>query len=236
MACPLIGITTYGRDEENRHSLFAEYTDSVRRAGAEVVLLPPGAQEIDRWLGVVDGLVLTGGGDIHPNSYGGKAHGTHYMTDEERDRTEMDLTRRILESGLPTLAICRGAQLLNIVLGGTLYDHLPDVFGEQVKHRLPPREPTPHAITIEENSGLARVLRAVQFEAASWHHQAIHEPGDLLKVVAHAPDGVIEAVEKPDHPWLFAVQWHPELTAADDPIQQRLFDEHVTAAREGRKR
>jgi putative glutamine amidotransferase len=157
------------------------------------------------------------------------------MMDEERDDTEFELTRRILATDLPTLAICRGAQVLNAVLGGTLHDHIPKIFGDSVKHRLPPLEPCSHEITVEQESELAKMLGETKFSAVSWHHQAIDKPGHGLSVVAHAPDGVIEAVEKPDHPWLFAVQWHPEVNSAEDPLQQRLFNEHVKATMRRRK-
>ena len=117
-----------------------------------------------------------------------------------------------------------------MALGGTLFDHLPDHVGEEVDHRLPPREPTPHTLEVEEGSGLAGILGETSFTAESWHHQAIDNVAPGLTVVARAPDGTIEAVEKPDHPWLYAVQWHPELTAAEDPIQQRLFNALAEAA------
>ena len=231
MSRPLIGVTTYARNEKREFTLPSEYVEAVRRAGAAAVLLPPGEEHLDRWLSAVDGVILTGGGDIEPETYGGRRHETLYMTDAERDRTELDLTQRILDSGMPTLAICRGVQILNVALGGTLHEHLPDTFGESVLHRKPPRDPTPHQISVAEGSKLASILGATEFTSASWHHQAIREAAPGLEVVAHAPDGVIEAVEDPQHPWLYAVQWHPELTAADDPIQQRLFDALAEASR-----
>ena len=122
--------------------------------------------------------------------------------------------------------------MVNIALGGTLHEHLPDVVGESIKHRLPPREPTPHPVTLVEETGLARLLGQSTFDAASWHHQAVDRAGRGLVVSAHAADGTIEALELPDHPWLYAVQWHPELTAETDPIQQTLFNELVTACRQ----
>ena len=234
MKKPLIGITTYGRDEEDRFTLPAKYVDAVRRAGGTAILLAPGGQDVDHWLDVVDGLVLAGGGDIDPQLYGGVGHESVYMVDGERDGSELELARRILASGLPTLAICRGAQIVNVALGGTLHEHLPDVFGDDVKHRLPPREPTPHDVRLDDGSSLARIIGALEFSCESWHHQAIRDVAPTLKVVGYAPDGVVEAVEKPDHPWLHGVQWHPELTAAEDPLEQRLFDAHVEASRRRR--
>lgn len=231
MTAPLIGITTYDRDEGNRFSLPSEYVDAVRRAGAIVVLVPPGDASPDALFSMLDGLLLAGGGDVDPKQYQGEEHEMIYMVDVERDRCELALARRASETGFPMLGICRGAQVINVALGGTLYPHLPDVVGESVKHRLPPREPTPHSIAVNPDSRLAAGLdQVVEFDAPSWHHQAIRDVANGLVVVAHAPDGVIEAVEMPEHPWLIGVQWHPELSAAYDPTQQRLFDAFVRAA------
>ncbi|MBQ19064.1 MAG: peptidase C26 [Planctomycetaceae bacterium] len=232
MSLPLIGITTYGRGEDGRFSLPDQYVTATRRAGGLVVLLPPGETFIDELFSKLDGIVLAGGGDIDPDLYGGELHPEVYMVDPDRDALELALTRRVLSEGLPTLAICRGAQMVNIALGGTLHEHLPDVVGESIKHRLPPREPTPHPVTLVEETGLARLLGQSTFDAASWHHQAVDRAGRGLVVSAHAADGTIEALELPDHPWLYAVQWHPELTAETDPIQQTLFNELVTACRQ----
>ena len=231
----LIAITTYGRNEDGHFFLPSEYVDSVRRSGACPILLPPGAEDLDSWLELVDGIIFPGGGDIEPSRYGGGEHETIYMVDPERDATEFALLEKVLDSGLPTLGICRGTQLLNVALGGTLVDHLPDHVGEEIAHSLPPREPTPHAIRVEKGSGLAEILGKTEFDAESWHHQAIREIAPGLTAVAQAPDGTIEAVEKKDHPWLYAVQWHPELTAEKDPVQQRLFNALTEAALAARK-
>ena len=232
----LIAITTYGRNEDGHFFLPSDYVDSVRRSGACPILLPPGEEDLDSWLELVDGIIFPGGGDIEPSRYGGGEHEAIYMVDPERDTTEFALLEKVLDSGLPTLGICRGTQLLNVALGGTLVDHLPDHVGEEIAHSLPPREPTPHAIRVEKGSGLAEILGETEFDAESWHHQAIREIAPGLTAVAQAPDGTIEAVEKKDHPWLYAVQWHPELTAAREPLQQRLFNaltEAALAARQG---
>ncbi len=234
MAAPLIGITTYGRDEENKFPLPCEYVDAVRRAKGIPVLLPPGETAVEGLLDGMDGLILAGGGDLDPDCYGGQQHETIYMTDAERDSTEMQLARRAIDRGMPVFGICRGTQVINVVLGGTLFEHLPDVVGEDIKHRLPPREPTEHAVSVKPDSRLASILIETEFVSASWHHQSIRDVAPELDVVAHAADGVIEAVEWPDHPWLIAVQWHPELTAAKDEIQQRLFNEFVKASSEAR--
>jgi putative glutamine amidotransferase len=226
---PVIGITTYGRDEKGRYTLPAEYVSAVERAGGVPVLIPPLPGHARRYLALVDGLVLAGGGDLDPAHYGGAAHDTLYGVDAQRDALELELARRIVERRQPTLAICRGMQVLNVALGGTLIEHLPAVVGETVLHRKPPREPTPHGIRIKPGSRLAAVTGATELAPLSWHHQAVRTAAPGLEVVATAPDGTIEAVELPAHPWLLAVQWHPELTAEKDPAQQRLFDALVGA-------
>ena len=136
---------------------------------------------------------------------------------------------------MPTLAICRGSQVLNVALGGTLHPHLPDLgrvddHGAEVVHRdaeaiargLPGA--VPHDVRVEPGSLVAEVMGETDVTPMSWHHQAIDELGSGLRAVGWAPDGTIEATEHDSHPWLVSVQWHPELSAATDPTQQRLFD------------
>ena len=230
---PLIGLTTYGRSADNRYALPAEYVDAVRRAGGVPVLIVPGETRLREVLEAVDALILSGGGDIDPDAYGGKRHAANYGIDLERDALEIELARHIVSTELPTLGICRGAQILNIAHGGTLIEHLPDEIGEQVLHRAPPREPIAHGIRLQPHSRLAQILGRVEFEAVSWHHQALRQVAPGFAIAGHAPDGTVEAIEMPTHPWLIAVQWHPELTAASDPLQQRIFDAIVVAARTG---
>ena len=232
---PVIGITTYPQNDRGRYELPDEYVASARRAGADVVLLPPGAGTVDGLVDRLDGIILAGGGDLDPATYGGDGHETIYSLDEARDADELDIVRLLLEREVPTLAICRGSQVLNVALGGTLHPHLPDLGrvddrGEAVIHRdaeaiargLP--GPVPHAVRVDPDSLVADVMGATDVVPMSWHHQAIDRLGDGLRAVAWAPDGTIEATEHDSHPWLLSVQWHPELSAATDPTQQRLFD------------
>jgi putative glutamine amidotransferase len=230
---PLIGLTTYGRGADNRYALPAEYLDAVRRAGGVPVLIAPGEPRWEAILDVVDALILSGGGDIDPARYNGKRHETNYAIDQERDALEFELARRVITSGMPTFGICRGAQILNVVQGGKLIEHIPDEVGEKVLHRAPPREPVMHSVKIKTGSRLAQILERDQFDATSWHHQALRGAAAGFDAVAYALDGTIEAIEMPGHPWLIAVQWHPELNAASDPLQQKLFDALVEEARRG---
>jgi putative glutamine amidotransferase len=159
----------------------------------------------------------------------GESHEAIYETDEERDRFEISLVLGAMEFRLPVLGICRGIQVLNVALGGTLHAHLPDVVGETVKHKPEPSSAIEHELSVTPGSRLAEVMGQPEFSAESDHHQSIRDIAAGLSVVGTAPDGVIEAVEMLGHPWLIAVQWHPERTAADDPVQQRLFDQFVNA-------
>lgn len=233
---PLIGLTTYPPNPGDRYELPRPYVDAVRRAGGEPVLVPPGVTEPEALLARLDGLLLAGGGDIDPARYGGAVHDTVYAIDPDRDDGELALARTVLERGTPTLAICRGSQVVNVALGGSLHVHLPDVVDGTVVHRKEPEAlrgmpgPTPHDIAVESDSLIAEVMGADRVTPMSWHHQAVDRLGDGLRVVARAPDGTVEALEHEAHPWLAIVQWHPELTAAGDPTQQRLFDALVERA------
>jgi putative glutamine amidotransferase len=230
-ARPLIGLTTYGRTDDDRFTLPGEYVDAVRRAGGVPLLITPGESHWLAALELVDAFILTGGGDIDPGRYDGRRHETNYGVDQERDILELAVARHLIDSGLPTLGICRGAQILNIVEGGTLIEHIPDEVGDAVLHRAPPREPVGHKIQLKPGSRLMRILEREEVEVTSWHHQAPRRVANSFEIVATAADGIVEAIEMPDHPWLIAVQWHPELTAASDPLQQKLFDAIVEAAK-----
>ena len=231
MSAPLVAITTYPADTDGRVSLPNAYVAAVRAAGGRALLIAPGEPDPEGLLDLVDGLVLTGGGDVDPSLWDGPEHETVYQTDAARDELEIALAKLAVDRGVPTLAICRGIQVLNVALGGTLVVHVPDVVGEDVLHRLPPREPTPHEVCVDDGCGLALIMGATRVAPMSWHHQSVDALGEGLRVVARAPDGVVEAVEHESHPWLFGVQWHPELTASSDPTQAALFTAFVEACR-----
>jgi putative glutamine amidotransferase len=223
-ALTLVGISSYARaGQPPAFSIPTGYVDAVRRAGAVPVVFPPGEPEPSRLLDAVAALIVSGGGDINPDAYGGRQHETVYSVCEERDTFEFSLTRAALDdTRVPLLCICRGLQVLNVVCGGTLHVHLPEHYGERIAHRLPPRDTSMHTVEIEPDSRLAQILGATHTDVRSWHHQAIDRIGDGLRPVAWAEDGVVEAVEHVEHPWCIGVQWHPEMQL-DDPAQQRLF-------------
>lgn len=221
---PIVGLTTYPASATHGWHTPVLYVEAVLRAGGVPMMLSGQCLDCaERWLDVVDAVVLIGGGDINPAEFGSAGHETIYNLSAERDAMELALMRALLARPKPVLAICRGMQILNTVLGGTLHVHLPDVVGESVLHRAPPRDPISHGIQVAADSELAKVI-GEQVNTASWHHQAIHQLGKGLKAVAWAPDGVIEAVELEGRQDLLAVQWHPEITAAADDGQQRMFD------------
>lgn len=234
---PCIGLTTYGQNAQGEYRLFADYVEAVRRAGATTVLLPPGEPHVSDWLDRIDGVVIAGGGDLDPSCYGGAAHPTLAEIDVARDRSDLDLLRALLVRRRPLLAICRGMQWVNVALGGTLHVHLPErarAEGEPVvDHRTETGAPLPHEVVIDERSRLASVMGVTRSSPLSWHHQAVDRLGAGVRVVARAPDGVVEAIEVDGYPGLIAVQWHPELTAVVEAEQQRLFDSLVASARAG---
>lgn len=159
----LIGITTYGRQAALPFSLPTEYVDAVRAAGGIPILLPPGEMEPATLVDSLDGLIISGGGDIDPVCYNGFAHPTIYAVDSERDAFELELAKFALERHLPILGICRGLQILMVACGGTLIPHIPDVYGTSALHRLEPepgrRLPTEHFVKINVESCLADCLQ-----------------------------------------------------------------------------
>jgi putative glutamine amidotransferase len=229
---PLIGITTYHRDRSGRErfQLPTAYVDAVRGAGGAPLLLPPGEADPRRLLDGVQGVLFAGGGDVHPARFDASPHAASYSMCEERDAFEFALMEAALARGLPTLAICRGAQVLNVLLGGDLIGHLPEHVGESVPHRLSRESHVRHAVRLAPESRLARVYGSEALEVASWHHQAVGRLGRGLRPVAWAEDGVVEAVELEGAPALFAVQWHPELDAGEGSPERRLFAAFLAAA------
>lgn len=227
---PSIGITTHGRNEHGRIDINALYIDAVRRAGGYPVLLPPGETRPEECFEFLDGIVMTGGPDVDPKRYGGAMHPEVYGVDPVRDTSEIALVKAIFEQKKPTLCICRGMQILNVALGGTLVEHVPDEFGETVKHRANNTYQT-HDVDVEARSHLAKIVGAGKMSTASWHHQAVKKLAPGFVVSAKSADGVVEAIESKDHPDLIAVQWHPEHTSAKDPRQQKLFDALIASLR-----
>jgi putative glutamine amidotransferase len=212
------------------------YVYALRRAGGvEGIVLPTPADEADigQLLDRYDGLLLLGGGDLHPTTYGQEPDTKIYGVDDARDDYELALTRAAVDRGMPVLAICRGHQVLNVALGGTLEQHISDRAGS-VGHGLPGVEDGEqiHDVSITDGTRLAAAMGTTSATVSSHHHQAVDQVGDGLRVVARSADDVVEGIEltDADGPWVLGVQWHPEDTAADDPAQQGLFDSFVDRA------
>lgn len=207
------------------------YTDALDRAGARPVVLPPPLDdpvEAAAVLGPFQGLVLSGGADVDPALYGQEPHPSLYGVDRTLDDFEVALVDAALASDLPILAICRGHQVLNVALGGTLDQHITDRPGLLV-HGDPATGPgggVHHEVTIESGTRLADALGTTRCSVRSHHHQAVDELAPKAAATAWADDGVLEGFELPDG-WVVSVQWHPEATAGEDPVQQRLFDTFV---------
>ena len=212
------------------------YTDALDRAGAWPVLLAPPLHEPEHAAEVLalapfTGLVLTGGADVDPARYGQEPHPSVYGTDVSLDAFEVALVDQALARDIPVLAICRGHQVLNVALGGTLDQHIGDR-PSAVNHGDPAGGPggADHEVTIEPGTRLADALGVSRCSVRSHHHQAVGDLAPKAIATASADDGVVEAFELSEG-WVVAVQWHPEVTAGDDPTQQRLFDAFVAECR-----
>jgi putative glutamine amidotransferase len=229
---PLIGISSYARGGTRlSFSVPCEYVDAIRRAGGVPIVLPPVLGPVPEMLEAISGLILPGGGDIHPEHYGGDDHEATYGVCHERDNFEFTLARAALDRDLPVICVCRGMQVLNVALGGDLIPHIPDLFGTQVVHRTPDVKAIAHPVEIAPESHLARVYGTTSVTVQSVHHQAVHRLGEGLRPVAWAPDGVVEALESERHGFVVAVQWHPELDEFGDEHRRNLFDELVARGR-----
>src|SRR4051812_37698389 len=228
MCKPLVGVT--------RCSKLDDYVSSVERSGARVRILE--VSESPRSLvGELDGVVLTGGGDVDPVLYGEERHASVDDAEPGRDEFEIDLARRAMAEDVPLLAICRGAQVLNVAAGGTLVQDIPSAVESDLTHSITePKNLDCHDIDVVAGTKLSALLgdsmsAACSCRVNSRHHQSVGRPGDGLVVSARAADGVIEGIEKPDAAFCVGVQWHPENFWQSGEFKP-LFDAFVRAARE----
>jgi putative glutamine amidotransferase len=213
------------------------YVSALTLAGADARRAWPVAGRfpgsVGDWLAEYDGVVLPGGVDVMPSLYGEEPHPMIGDTDEELDRVQVALANHALATGFPLLAICRGAQVLGVAAGGTLYQDLPSQRPSVVNHQIrEPKDALAHEVKVDAASQLAGVTGLTRFSVNSRHHQAVRCDEEWLgplRVVARAPDGLVEAVEHPMHPFLIGVQWHPENLAAGHVEALALFRGFVVA-------
>jgi putative glutamine amidotransferase len=235
-AKPVIGISAYPRIVDTSigrtllHTTSRFYVDSVARAGGVPVILPVvDRDDVEAMIGAVDGIVLTGGGDVQPSRYGAKPIPETSGVDPARDDFDICLFGLALERDLPVLATCRGMQVVNVALGGSLVQHVPAVTGQVHGWHDRCTEPV-HRVKVEPESRLAEALGETAIEVNSLHHQAVCDAAPGTRAVAWAEDGTIEAIELEATARVVAVQWHPELLE-DWPEQQGLFRQLVHEAR-----
>ena len=241
---PVIGITA-SIDHRSAafgetYSLTRQYAEGVVQAGGVPLIVPHNLAEdslrvvLDR----LDGVLLSGGGDIDPALFGEAPHPATGEIEPDRDRVELTLARWVVERDLPFLAICRGIQVLNVALGGSLVQDIPSQVPDALPHsfdrKTTPRDYLAHPVKIDPQSQLARIMQLEVAQTNSWHHQAIKQAADGLQVTAFAPDGVIEAVEVPGRRYAIGVQWHPEWMFEKWPEHRRLFEGLVKASESAR--
>ena len=241
MSLPVIGIT--GRTDQSARppniSLFSlgqTYVQAVELGGGAPVIIPPHLEEAElrAIFEHLDGLLLSGGGDVLPALFDEKDSGLLWSVDERRDHTELALARWALAEELPLLAICRGVQVLNVASGGTLIQDISTLIPDALTHSTVagrPKSSVAHMVEVAAGSYLAALVGAGQLGVNSAHHQAVKDVGAGLVITARAPDGVIEGLELPSHPFCIGVQWHPEAMVENHPVMRRLFEGLAKAAR-----
>lgn len=237
MSRPLIGITARNGLDGDGHPttvLQHSYINAVTGAGAIAIPIPSNLPE-DVLLDLyrkLDGILFSGGGDIALDYFPGEAHPRIDGVDQLRDSTELALARSAAQDGKVMLGICRGIQLMNVALGGTLHTHIPDQVPGALDHDYPGhlRRHLVHRVDVDDASRSAEIFGETILHVNSLHHQGLKDIAPSLQVVGHSPDGLVEAVEMPGHPYAIGVQWHPEWLT-DQPAIQRLFRSFVDAAR-----
>ncbi|MBI4829039.1 MAG: gamma-glutamyl-gamma-aminobutyrate hydrolase family protein [Nitrospinae bacterium] len=240
---PLIGVTIdveprTGDDGQTSeyYSLKRPYADAVAKAGGVPIFIPPqpDARGASRYLRLIHGLVISGGPvDVDPKFYGEKPHPKLGALKPERTASELMLVKRAVKMGMPALGICGGEQVINVAFGGALYQDIPSQFASNLAHDqdpLPSTKPS-HKVRLQPKTMLHRVTRSDETMVNSTHHQAVKTLGKSLKVCAVSPDGLVEAIEGVNAPYLLGVQWHPERLYDDDSVSRSIFASFIKAAR-----
>jgi putative glutamine amidotransferase len=234
---PVIGIPCQGnlRSRYRRFCTGQSYCRAVQLAGGTPILLPllDDNTVLDAYLRL-DGLLLAGGGDLAPRHYGEARQTNLTSVDPPRDRIELWLARQAMTDDLPLLAICRGIQVLNVAMGGTLYQDIATQLPRALRHNFRlerPRNYLAHEVRITPGTHLQDILGVQQLRVNSFHHQAVKRVAEDLQVTATAPDGVIEGLQAYDKRFVVAVQWHPEELIEDAPGMKRLFEAFASESR-----
>jgi putative glutamine amidotransferase len=232
---PIIGIGSdvqHVEGKRDRAFTYLTYIDSLRRAGAVPVLIPPQPENAAELVEGLDGILLAGGDDCDPGLYGQERHPkVTELMDERRQSNDLTLARMARERGIPTLGICLGLQMMNVAAGGTLVQDIDSAIDTEIQHVSKPENRARHDVIVEQGTKLASMVPAVELNVNSSHHQAIGQIADGLRVTAHAPDGIVEGLEDPRHPFYIGVQWHPEDMSGEGSAAT-LFGAFVEAARE----
>ncbi|QGH33681.1 gamma-glutamyl-gamma-aminobutyrate hydrolase family protein [Gracilibacillus salitolerans] len=234
---PVIGITSSIVSHNNipSYNLHEKHIQSVMRAGGVPIIIPTGPEPMaEVWVSICNGIILSSGEDIDPNSFGANPSPKIQNTNKKRDLTEIELVKYAQKHRKPILGLCRGVTMLNVALGGTVIQDIETSNPNPINHNQQAARPEPtHYIQIDETSRLYQILSSSNIQVNSIHHQAIDQLAPNLKKVAVAPDGVIEAVEAIDKtsPMIIGVQWHPEEMASEDPSMQKLFDTFIMACK-----
>lgn len=236
MTIPTIGLTLDseepgGYSNQPWYAVRQNYCASVDRAGGLPMLLPHTSARASAYLDSIDGLIVTGGHfDVDPVLFGAKDRHDTVKLKAGRTDFELAITRAALERDLPVLGICGGQQLLHVVLGGTLIQHIPDEIEKALAHEQPnPRTEPGHTVRIEQNTLLHSIVEMDELDVNSAHHQAAKDASTGIIVNATAPDGVIEGIESPDYRFCLGVQWHPEYEI--NPGDSKIFQAFVAACR-----
>jgi len=233
MTKPIIGIgsdVAHKDGQRDRAFAYTTYTEALRRAGAVPVVIPPQPENAAQIVEELDGLLLAGGDDCDPSAYGEQPHPTVEPMDGRRQSNELALARAARERGIPTLGICLGVQVMNVAAGGTLIQDIASEVETEIDHASEPSDRNRHDVLVEKGTRLAAIVGNQELNVNSSHHQAIRNVGEGLRVTAHAPDGVIEGLEDPSHPFYVGVQWHPE-DMSSERSAAALFGAFVEAAR-----
>ena len=232
---PIIGIGSDVQSppgERERSFVYLTYVEALRRAGAIPVLIPPQPENAAEVIAGLDGLVLAGGDDCDPAAYGEERHPTvDRPMDPRRQSNDLGLAQAARQHGLPTLGICLGLQVMNVAAGGTLVQDIDSHIETEIRHASEPEDRGRHDVIVEQGTRLGQILQGREYNVNSSHHQAIGKVGEGLRVTAHAPDGIVEGLEDPRHPFYVGVQWHPEDMGGEGSAET-LFGAFIEAARE----